>query len=236
MGLPCPSAVSSLSRCWPQRGRQPPWGRGAAALAQVFRPPREGGNGRAAGGGFSAGPTLRRARRGGLRGHGAPARSFARPVGRLLRAHGGGQTLGADLGSGVRADGERRGVGGGRLGGGLAAGRRGLRPRPLPRCLAGPRPSLAARAPRTRLSSGRTALELGGAPGQLLRRGPLPGEFLRVHWIFPGRGRSHSLPFGHFWPRANLEPMRNTLGPLGRERDRAPFAPSFLCLSSWGCS
>ncbi|XP_024597377.1 transmembrane protein 35B [Neophocaena asiaeorientalis asiaeorientalis] len=40
MGLPCPSAVSSLSRCWPQRGRQPPWGRGAAALAQVFRPPR----------------------------------------------------------------------------------------------------------------------------------------------------------------------------------------------------
>ncbi|XP_060273080.1 transmembrane protein 35B isoform X2 [Ovis aries] len=96
MGMPCLS-----SRLFSE-GRA----REAAPLGgEVFRPPGEGGNARAAGGGFSAAPTPGRARPACLLGHGAPAHRSARAAGQLLRAHGGGQAFGADLGSGVGADG-----------------------------------------------------------------------------------------------------------------------------------
>lgn len=138
MGMPCLS-----SRLFSE-GRA----REAAPLGgEVFRPPGEGGNARAAGGGFSAAPTPGRARPACLLGHGAPAHRSARAAGQLLRAHGGGQAFGADLGSGVGADGERRGVGGGRSGGGSTARQRGLQPRPLPRCPAGPPLLPAPRGP-----------------------------------------------------------------------------------------
>lgn len=134
----------------------------------------------------------------GLGGHGARARGSARPAGRLLCTNGGSQAFGADLGSRVSADGERRGGGGGRMDAGAAARRRVPRPpqlpRPWPRRPASLRPVCPpARAgdPRTQLPSGETALSRGRA--RRLRRGRLPRVLLGVLRLLPRRkGRAGS--------------------------------------------
>lgn len=124
MGMPLPKAVFSRNRWGPEKrvATASGWGAGSGSFWRRYSGgPGEGGTERAAGGGFRRGlsssllpflsfpfPSLPED----LRGHGARARRSARPAGWLLRAHGGGQALGADLGSSVRADGEQRDVGG----------------------------------------------------------------------------------------------------------------------------
>lgn len=137
-------------------------------------------------------------RLGGLRGHGAPACSSARPSGRLLRAHGDSKALGADLRSGVGADGERRGVGGWAGGSAMRGGGGGgglCNPGRDPGALPAPAPRLAD-PPAFRPG-------LGESTGPRLRRGPLPGQFLSGFstraLVASGKSGTRAGPRGREW-------------------------------------
>lgn len=135
MGMPCPCGASSGSRCRAEGGRQPRW-----EARSSGRPGREATPGRQ-GAGFRPRPP-----RGGRGPHACAAMALPLTALRVLLGSFFALTGAAKLSEQISAPVSEQMVSGaawaeGVRAGGSTARQRGLQPRPLPRCPAGPRPA-----------------------------------------------------------------------------------------------